>query len=138
MVEKPQFASWWPDVMEPLRHAGERIADRFSPRSDAAAAEDAYEINVELPGVKRDDIEIEVHEGVMTVRGEKKTERSEETGGYFFSERQYGRFQRTFRLPADAADEGIEAGFRDGVLKITVPRHAPETPKARKIEVKGR
>jgi len=138
MVEKPQFPGWWPDMFEPFRHAGERLAEWFSPRSDAAAAEKSYEINVELPGVKQDDIEIELHDGVMTVRGEKKSERTEETGGYFFSERQYGRFQRTFRLPADAAEEGIGADFQDGVLKITVPRRAPETPKAKKIEVKGR
>ena len=137
MVEKPQFSGWWPDVFEPLRAAGERVADWFAPRSDAASDDDAYEINVELPGVKRDDIEIDLHEGVMTVRGEKKVERTEETGGYFFSERQYGRFQRTFRLPADAAEEGIDAQFSDGVLKIAIRRRTPEAARARKIAVKG-
>jgi len=137
MVEKPQFSGWWPDVFEPLRAAGERVADWFSPRSDAATGEDAYEINVELPGVKREDIEIDLHEGVMTVRGEKKSERTEEKAGYFFSERQYGRFQRTFRLPADAAEEGIDAQFKDGVLAITIPKRAPESPKAKKISIKG-
>lgn len=136
MVEKPQFPGWWPDVFEPLRAAGERVADWFSPRSDAASADDAYEINVELPGVKRDDIEVDLHEGVMTIRGEKKSERTEDAGGYFFSERQYGRFQRTFRLPADASEEGINASFDDGVLKVTIPRRVPESPKAKKIEIK--
>jgi HSP20 family protein len=137
MVEKPHFSGWWPDVFEPFRQAGERVAEWFSPRSDAASADGGYEINVELPGVSRDDIDIELHDGVMTVRGEKKSERKEEGEGYFFSERQYGRFQRTFRLPADAAEEGIGAEFRDGVLRITVPRQAPEQPKAKKISVKG-
>ena len=135
MVEKPQVPAWWPDFFEPLRGAGERLAEWFSPRSDASSGEDAYEINVELPGVKQDDIDIEVHEGVMTVRGEKKLERTEERGGYFFSERQYGKFQRTFRLPADASEEGIEAHFDDGVLRISVPRREPEKPQAKRIEV---
>lgn len=137
MVEKPQFSGWWGDFFEPLRHAGERVADWFTPRSDAAAAEKAYEINVELPGVDRNDIEIELHDGVLTVRGEKKLERSGEQGGYFFSERQYGKFQRTFRLPADAAEEGIGADYADGVLRLRVPRNVPEQPKPRKIEVRG-
>ena len=137
MVEKPQLSGWWPEMFEPFRTAGERIADWFSPRSDASGSESDYLINVELPGVPREAIDIELHDGVLTVRGEKTSERSEEREGYFFSERQYGRFQRTFRLPADAAEEGVAADFRDGVLTVRVPRTRPETAKPKKIAVKG-
>jgi len=136
MVEKNTLPGWWTDFFEPMSRAGERLADWFSPRSDAASAENAYEINVELPGVREDDIEVELQDGVLSVRGEKKSETTEEKAGYYFSERQYGRFQRTFRLPADASEEGIEARFDDGVLKITVPKSTPPAQAAKKISVR--
>ena len=79
-----------------------RIADWFAPRAEATASNAHYEITMELPGVAQDDIEVSLHDGVLTVKGEKRSERKEEGEGYFFSEREYGRFQRTFRLPADA------------------------------------
>lgn len=135
MVEKSQGPGWWPDMFEPFRQMGERVADWFTPRSDAAAAKDAYRINLELPGVRQEDIEIALHDGVLAVTGEKKLERTEEKPGYFFSERQYGRFQRNFRLPPDAVADGIAASFSDGVLAITVPKQTPQMPKARKIEI---
>jgi len=135
MVEKHTLPGWWAEAFEPFRQAGERVADWFSPRSDASSGDGAYKINLELPGVGPDEIEVELHDGVLSVKGEKKLERKEEKEGYFFSERQYGRFQRTFRLPPDANEEGVEADFTNGVLKITVPRSAPSAPKAKRIEV---
>ncbi|GMG84912.1 hypothetical protein LNKW23_41280 [Paralimibaculum aggregatum] len=137
MIEKSHGPGWWPDVFEPFRQATQQIADWFSPRSDAAAHENAYRIGLELPGVRQDDIEIELHDGVLTVKGEKRSERTEKTEGYFFSERQFGRFQRSFRLPADAAAEGISADFTDGVLTVTVPKAAPDAPKPQKIRIGG-
>ena len=91
-----------PGFYEPFRHLGERIADWFAPRAEAKASNAHYEITMELPGVTQEDIDVSLHEGVLTVKGEKRSERKEEGEGYFFSEREYGRFQRTFRLPADA------------------------------------
>ncbi len=135
MVEKSHGPGWMPDVFEPFRAFGHQLADWFSPRSDAASAEAGYRIGLELPGVKREDIEIELHEGVLTVKGEKKTERTEAKAGYFFSERQYGKFLRSFRLPADASPDGIAASFEDGVLTITVPKRTPDQPAAQKIQI---
>lgn len=137
MVEKTPMAGWWPDLFEPFRAAGERVAHWFQPRSDAAAADGAYTISLELPGVTQDDIHVELHDGVLSVRGEKREEKTEEREGYFFSERQYGRFQRTFRLPADASAEGVAAEFKDGVLKISVPKLQASAPGAQRIEVKA-
>ncbi|MEM7500277.1 MAG: Hsp20/alpha crystallin family protein [Pseudomonadota bacterium] len=122
MVETNPTHGFWPDLFQPFRAVGERVADWFSPRSDAADARDAYRIGLELPGVGQDDIDVELHDGVLVVKGEKKLERTEEKDGYFFSERQYGRFQRSFRLPVDAAPEGIAASFKDGVLTVTIPK----------------
>ena len=90
---------------------------------------------MELPGVAQDDIEVSLHDGVLTVKGEKRSERKEEGEGYFFSEREYGRFQRTFRLPADARGDDVAADFSNGVLKITVPKLAEEKETVKKIRV---
>ncbi|MEO1459890.1 MAG: Hsp20/alpha crystallin family protein [Pseudomonadota bacterium] len=135
MMDKTTTSGWLPDFFEPFRHVGQQVADWFSPRSDASTGNGAYEICLELPGVPQEAIDIQLHDGVMTVRGEKSRQRSEERDGYFFSERQYGRFQRTFRLPADASEEGVSAEFKDGVLKIRVPKAQETAPKAKKIAI---
>jgi HSP20 family protein len=138
MVEKTQGQGWWPTFYEPFRHLGDRIADWFAPRAEAKASDSRYEITLELPGVDKDAIDISLHEGVLTVKGEKHSERKEEGEGYFFSEREYGRFQRTFRLPGDAQGDKVSADFSNGVLKITVPKMAEETEKPKKIKVNAR
>jgi HSP20 family protein len=137
MVEKSHTSGWWPSLYEPLRQFGERVADWVAPRSEAKARADAYEITVELPGVAQDDIDVALADGVLTVRGEKLAERSEEGEDYFFSEREYGRFQRSFRLPPDADGENVSAAFADGVLRITVPRRGEEETGARRIRVRA-
>ena len=90
---------------------------------------------MELPGVAEKDIDVSLYDDVLTAKGEKNSERKEEGDGYFFSEREYGRFQRTFRLPADAKGDGVGADFSNGVLKITVPKIAEEKQEAKKIKV---
>jgi HSP20 family protein len=135
MVEKTNSPAWWPGFYEPFRHLGERVADWFAPRADAKSSDAKYEITMELPGVTEKDIDVSLHDGVLTVKGEKHSEHKEEGEGYFFSEREYGRFQRTFRLPADAKGDSVSADFTNGVLKITVPKVAEEKQTATKIKV---
>ena len=135
MVEKTNSPAWWPSFYEPFRHLGDRIADWFAPRAEAKESNAHYEITMELPGVAEKDIDVSLHDDVLTVKGEKNSERKEEGEGYFFSEREYGRFQRTFRLPADAKGDGVGADFSNGVLKITVPKIAEEKQEAKKIKV---
>ena len=135
MVEKTNTPAWWPSFYEPFRNFGERVADWFAPRAEAKAADSRYEITMELPGVAEKDIDVSLHDGVLTVKGEKRSERKEEGEGYFFSEREYGRFQRTFRLPADAKADAVNADFTNGVLKITVPKIAEEKAQTKKIKV---
>jgi HSP20 family protein len=135
MVEKTNTPAWWPGFYEPFRHLGDRIADWFAPRAEAKESNAHYEITMELPGVAEKNIDVSLHDGVLTVKGEKSSERKEEGEGYFFSEREYGRFQRTFRLPADARGDDVAADFSNGVLKITVPKMAEEKREAKKITV---
>jgi HSP20 family protein len=141
MVEKSHTAasheaSWWPNLYEPLRAAGRRIADFFAPDADAAATKNAYEIAVELPGVPHENVDVSLHDGLLTVSGEKTEERSEEGKTYFFSERRYGKFQRSFRLPEDVEAGDITADFKDGVLVVRIPKRSPAAKKATKIEVR--
>jgi len=139
MVEKTDQGQgvWWPEFMQPFRNVGERIAGFFAPSADAATTGEQNEINVELPGVAAKDVDVEIHDGVLTVKGEKKTEREEKGKTYFFTERAFGCFQRTFRLPADIRADDITADFKDGVLTLRVPKAGPPKDTARKVEIRA-
>lgn len=137
MVERSHTAGWLPSVYEPLKRAGEKIADWFAPRSDASVSSASYQISMELPGVTVEDIDIAMQDGTMIVRGEKRFENEERGDNYFFSEREYGAFQRSFRLPADAKVEDIAADFRNGVLTITIPKIVAPAAEQRKIPIRA-
>ncbi len=136
MVEKSHTAGWLPNLYEPLRSMGQKVADWFAPRSEASALEDYYEIGIELPGIKSEDVDVSIHDNSLVVRGEKRSEHQESGRTYFFSEREYGAFQRTFRLPPDADGEKIDAAFKDGVLNIKIAKRSQEKPAGRKIEIR--
>lgn len=135
MVEKSQ-SGFWPSVYEPMLNFGQRVADWLSPASDASASDNAYHITLELPGVTESDIDVSVHDGVVTVKGEKTQEREEKGDTWFFSERQYGAFSRTSRLPADADGDRLEAHLKDGVLSLSVPKRTEATGEAKKVAIK--
>lgn len=90
-----------------------------TPLMDLHQAEDKLEITAELPGVSEDDIELSIDDGVLTIRGEKKSSRSDDERGY--SERSYGTFERRLTLPANIDEDNCTADFRDGVLTVTLP-----------------
>lgn len=135
MVEKSHTAGWWPHLYEPLRGVGQKIADWFAPRAEAAVTQDFYEINMELPGVSVDDIEISLDKGHLTIKGEKRFSQESSGRSYYFSEREYGAFQRSFRLPADAKAEDVSADFRDGILTVKVPKAGPPPQKTHRVEI---
>ncbi len=136
MVEKSHTAGMWPQLYEPFRNFGSRVAEWLAPASDASSGEKGYRISMELPGVEEKDIDISVHEGVVSVKGEKSETKEEKGDNYFFSERQYGAFSRSFRLPADADPEAVSADLKDGVLTISVGRRSNEQAGAKKVEIK--
>ena len=140
MVEKTHTAGQnllWPSLIDPLRHVGERIADFFAPSADASATQQFYQIDIELPGVSSENIDVSVHERTLMIRGEKHSERTEEGRTFFFTERSYGTFQRSFRLPEDADTEKIVAESKDGVLKLRIAKVASVEEKAKKIDVRS-
>jgi HSP20 family protein len=108
-----------------------------TPAVDVTESDKAYEIAAELPGMDEKDIEVNVANDGLTIKGEKKFEREEKQKDYYVSERRYGSFERHFGLPKDVEADKIEASFRNGVLKVTLPKTAEAQKPAKKIEVKA-
>lgn len=138
MVEKSHTAGWLPNIYDPLRSIGHRVADWFAPRSDASAWDEGYEINIELPGVKPEDVDVTLDGDSLTIRGEKRSEREESGRSYFFSEREYGAFQRTFRLPPEADKDNILADYSDGILNLKIAKKPSAKPEEKKISITRR
>ncbi len=135
MVEKTSLSSLWPALYEPFRLAGSRIADWLSPASEASQDDNGYRISVELPGVAEEDIHLTVEDGMVEVKGEKKTSREEKGETWYFSERQFGSFTRSFRLPADADQAGVRAEVKNGVLTVVIPKKQQSEPKPKRIPI---
>lgn len=103
-------------------------SQRLAPAVDIHQDEKQYTITVELPGCAKSDVTVEVNEGVLTLRGEKKSEREEKKEQRRWVERSFGSFSRSFTLPGDAASDRIQAAFDNGVLTVTIPRTAESKP----------
>ncbi|MCO8144201.1 Hsp20/alpha crystallin family protein [Rhodovulum tesquicola] len=126
MVEKSHSAGFWPSLYEPFRGLGARMADWFAPASEASVGEDGYSIRMELPGVEEKDVKVSLADGVVTVRGEKQSSREEKGETWYFSEREYGAFSRSFRLPPDADAGAVKADLKDGVLTVSIGKKASD------------
>lgn len=128
-------------TLEPFRDVGRALGwPRFEAalRSDVSEGDKAYEIAIELPGVVEKDLDVTVSEGLLTVRGEKKAEREEKEKDYFVSERSFGEFRRSFRLPEDVDADKVSAELSSGVLKLTLPKTPAAQAKRRKVAIKGK
>lgn len=108
-------------------------ADWLKPTLDIAAGEKEYTITVELPGVSEKDVQLELVEDTLVIKGEKKQESEEKDKNYYRMERSYGSFQRVLSLPEDAQQDGIGAAYKHGILTITIPRKAKAEPTSRKV-----
>jgi len=113
-----------------------RATSYFAPAVDIAEQENEYIVKVELPGVAKDDVKISVESNILTIKGEKKQEKEEESKNFHRVERSYGSFQRSFTLPSTVKNDKIDAAFNSGILTITMPKS--EEAKPRQIEVKVR
>ena len=113
-------------------------SDMLSPKVDVAETKDAIEVTAELPGVDEKDLDVTLADGVLTVRGEKKTARDEQDKdkNWHTVERSYGSFSRAIPLPFDPDSAKVEAKFDKGVLHIHLPKPAEVAKKQQKIEIK--
>lgn len=110
---------------------------RFAPATEISETESEYKISLDLPGVKKEDLQVEAAAGVLTVSGERKREpRSErEKAVWQRFERTYGSFKRSFELPSEVDTEQIDARFEDGVLEVVLPKQP--SAQARKISIRS-
>jgi len=107
---------------------------RFAPAMDIHETEDAYVVEADVPGLKKDDIHLEVADNVLTIKGERKEQKEEKEKNYHRVERSFGSFARSVALPNGIDGTKVSAKFEDGVLKVTLPKH--EASKPRRVEVK--
>jgi len=105
------------------------------PTMDVAETDKEIEISAELPGLEEKDVQINVADGILTIRGEKKAEKEQKDKNYRLVERNYGSFERSMQLPDGVDVDAIKATIDKGVLKVTVPKPAPKQVK--KVEVKA-
>lgn len=108
----------------------------FTPTVNTREGEDAYYVEVDLPGVKKDDMNIDVKDNILTISGERKIEKEDSEKDYYQIESSYGKFERSFSLPDNVDVEGIQAESKDGVLEVVIPKVKKEAKKAKKIEIK--
>jgi HSP20 family protein len=112
-------------------------AEGLTPTLDVKENEKEIVVKADLPGIDDKDIHLTFHDGVLTLRGEKKSERADERDNYHIMERSYGSFQRSIRLPETVDEDKVDARFDKGVLTVTLPKR-PELVKAqKKIEIKS-
>jgi HSP20 family protein len=109
---------------------------RVFPAIDVTEDDKRYRVTAELPGIKKEDVTVELQEGALTIRGEKREEREEKNEQRRYVERSYGTFSRTFSLPPDTDGDRIQASFENGVLTLEIPK--VEQRKPRTVDIKAR
>jgi HSP20 family protein len=114
--------------------AEEKAGVTWAPDVDLTENKEAYTVRAELPGVVKEDVKVTLNEDVLTISGEKKFEKETKDENVHRSERAYGMFSRSFKLPAPIDGEKVHAEYRDGVLTLSVPK--AESSKPREIEIK--
>ncbi|NOX34741.1 MAG: Hsp20/alpha crystallin family protein [Deltaproteobacteria bacterium] len=109
--------------------------DILKPHLDLGATEKEYTVSVEIPGVEKKDVKLEITNDTLAIRGEKKQENEEKNKHFYRLERSYGSFQRVLSLPDDADRDRVNAVFKKGILTITIPRKALPESNVKQIEI---
>jgi len=144
----PQLSNWSSfDRLSSLREEVNRLFDfslpardsglfsGWSPALDVFDDKDALVVKVELPGLKKEEINISLHDGVLTVSGERKRETEKKEGESFRSERYFGKFQRSVTLPTAVDSSKVSAAYKDGVLTVELPKAEEAKPKQIAVSV---
>lgn len=119
--------SWFPE----MRFEREII----SPTVDIFEDGNDIVVKAELPGIKKEEIDVNITDNVITISGEKKKEEKVEKKNYYRMERSYGSFTRSFRLPAEVQTDNVKASFKDGILEIRAPKTEEAKQKEKKIQI---
>jgi len=108
----------------------------FLPSLELKEDENQFLLHLDIPGMDRKDLDISVTGSTLTIKGERKEEENKKGKGYFYSERRYGSFQRSIELPAEVDADKVMAGYKDGVLELTLPKSEKAKPKQIRVDVK--
>ncbi len=125
------FGRWFDDMLGRTQEDGGRL---LTPALDITEDEHAFHVMTELPGLCKDDVQIQFENGVLTISGEKKQESETSGKSWHRMERRYGAFHRAITLPRGAAMETADATFENGVLTITIPKREDVKPRTIKIK----
>ena len=109
------------------------VTSQWVPRVDVKEEKDRFVLFADLPGIDPDDIEVSMDKGILTIKGERSSESTQETDRFSRIERSYGSFHRRFALPDSADPEGIQARGRNGVLEIVIPKRAESAPRRNQV-----
>ncbi len=126
----------WDDYFGAGRRALQPLGEAWSPVVDVSETGDTVTVKAEIPGLEAKDIDINIVGDVLTIKGEKKSEREEKGENYHLVERSYGSFSRSLKLPAAVQVDKVEAEYKNGVLTIACPKKEEVKPKA--IEIKAK
>jgi HSP20 family protein len=125
------------ETMRALSPQGGEELERgaWMPAVDIHETDDEYVVKADLPGLKKEDIQIDLKDSTLTLKGEKRFEEKVSKDNYIRTERAYGTFVRSFTLPHNVDSEKIKASYKDGVLELTLPKKEEAKPKQIKVEV---
>jgi len=112
-----------------------QLLSGWTPALDVHEDKDNFVVQAELPGMKREEIDVSLHDGVLSISGERKTEKKYEEAEVYRTERFFGKFQRTVTLPTPVAADKVKAQYKDGVLTITLPKTEAAKPKQIDVNV---
>ncbi len=133
LTGRPSFVRFTSLNDELNRLFGSQVSEPWTPAVDVYEDQENFVVQAELPGLKREDIEVSLHDGTLTISGERKPEKRSEETEVYRAERYVGRFQRALVLPTTVAADKVKAGYTDGVLTVTLPKIEEAKPK--KIDV---
>ena len=123
-------------AIAPMGGMGQASMATWMPQIEVQQKGNEFLVRADLPGLKREDVSVEVDDGILTLSGERRQESSEEQEGFYRSERSYGSFYRAIPIPEGVNEQDISATFGDGVLEIRVPVPAEQQRRGRKVEIK--
>jgi len=110
--------------------------ESFNPKIDISEDEKNIYVDSELPGIKKNDIKISLNDNILTISGEKKSERNENNISFFRTERTYGSFSRSFTIPGEINPDTIDAKFEDGILKMVIEKLKEKKVTGKLINIK--
>ena len=126
---------FWPSLRRPWRPFAAPRAFSWSPEIDVFERDGRLVTRIDLPGMKKDDVKVEVTDGHLTITGERKNDTEERKDNVYRCEREYGSFYRTVPLPEGVKLEDVKASFSDGVLEVSVPLPIKPAARVRTVEI---